>query len=290
MTPWDGGAQLPGLAASGPRARHSCANCPGGAWNRTSSGPRSVGRRKHPRGVLAAGIPGGAPLIYNPFQWDPPKLKGFEKGIAYALTYFDPATGERIAAGDAQARCGRQLDTVAGRGRPWTGCWCCGAVCRSWRAYFSPAVSGVSSSESSSSSPVEVAGACDGALLPLLLLAIAQAHVFAHGLAVEGPVRPPFTWRERRASRKLFTASSTLLPPLTAAPRLFGRVPRACHRLPTCCDRSGTPGRALAVSCRAASTLCPVGLNDTSFFIERISSCHCKRFLQPRAAIGKETP
>lgn len=100
-TPWDEAAQLPGSRQIGLGAQF-LRELP---WWRMELHPEWVEApwsKERPRGLVAAGIPGELRVIYNPFQWDPPKLKGFEKNVAYALTYFDPATGERIAAGNTQ--------------------------------------------------------------------------------------------------------------------------------------------------------------------------------------------
>ncbi|MGD0092652.1 MAG: DUF4038 domain-containing protein, partial [Planctomycetota bacterium] len=97
-TPWNEAAQLPGSRQAGLGAKL----LRGLPWQRMEPHPEWVAEpwsRERPRGLHAAGILGELRVIYNPNQWSPPKLPGFEKGSAYALTYFDPATGERISAG-----------------------------------------------------------------------------------------------------------------------------------------------------------------------------------------------
>ena len=97
-TPWNEAAQLPGSRQVGLGAKL----LRGLPWQRMEPHPEWTAEpwsRERPRGLHAAGIPGELRIIYNPNQWNPPKLLGFEKGTTYSLTYLDPATGERIAAG-----------------------------------------------------------------------------------------------------------------------------------------------------------------------------------------------
>ncbi len=65
----------------------------------------------HPDQPVAAGIPGKLRVIYCPFLWDGPKVKGIEPGARYQARYFDPVEGgvtelgavEPDEAGDWQA-------------------------------------------------------------------------------------------------------------------------------------------------------------------------------------------
>ncbi|MCY3021022.1 MAG: DUF4038 domain-containing protein [Planctomycetota bacterium] len=100
-TPWQEAARLAGSAHVGLGAKL----LRGLPWWRMEPHPEWVAEpwsRERPRGVHAAGIPGELRIIYHPNQWNPPKVLGLEKGITYAATYFDPATGERFPAGIAQ--------------------------------------------------------------------------------------------------------------------------------------------------------------------------------------------
>jgi len=100
-TPWQEAAQLPGSRQVGLGATF-LRSLP---WWRIEPHPEWIAEpyaKDKPRGLHAAGIPGELRLVYHPNQWNPPKLRGLEKGVTYAASYFDPATGERIPVGAAQ--------------------------------------------------------------------------------------------------------------------------------------------------------------------------------------------
>jgi hypothetical protein len=51
----------------------------------------------------AAGIPGVLRILYATNVWDPPLVKGIEKGVAYEASYFDPCTGKDFPIGKVEA-------------------------------------------------------------------------------------------------------------------------------------------------------------------------------------------
>lgn len=52
-----------------------------------------------PYSLLVAGIPGELRIVYVPLLWDPPVMTGFEAGVTYTATYFDPRSGAEIDLG-----------------------------------------------------------------------------------------------------------------------------------------------------------------------------------------------
>jgi hypothetical protein len=51
---------------------------------------------------VAAGIPGRLRIVYSPHCWNPPRVRGFEPGVAYSAWWFDPVTGVESSIGSVE--------------------------------------------------------------------------------------------------------------------------------------------------------------------------------------------
>ncbi len=53
-------------------------------------------------GPVAAGIPGRLRIVYSPHCWNPPRVRGFEPGVAYSASWFDPIAGVESSIGSVE--------------------------------------------------------------------------------------------------------------------------------------------------------------------------------------------
>jgi len=101
-TPWDAAAQFPGSKQLGLGAQF-LRRYP---WQRFEPHPEWAEPHANPEDYelpYAAGIPGELRMFYIPHMWNPPKLAGLEKGVAYDVLLFNPLTGEEHDFGDVPA-------------------------------------------------------------------------------------------------------------------------------------------------------------------------------------------
>ena len=100
--PWDVAAKLPGSGMMGVGRtlldRYK--------WWKFEPHPEWVDphwSKQNYNGSYAAGVPGEVRVIFTPPNWNAPKVKAIEAGVAYKASYLDPASGARHEVGAVMA-------------------------------------------------------------------------------------------------------------------------------------------------------------------------------------------
>jgi len=100
-TPWREAAQLPGSSQVGLGGRFF-SELP---WWKLERHPEWIDSPAKPEDAyapVASGIPGRLRVVYSPHCWNPPRVRGLERGVAYTASWFDPVTGRESVIGPVE--------------------------------------------------------------------------------------------------------------------------------------------------------------------------------------------